>query len=89
MSIPNHSTIHKCPKVVKAQLLRQCKEIGLFCGDTIMVHASMRSVGEILGGPDVLIAAILDTLDVKGNMMMYVGCHMPFDEIGRGRYSAA
>lgn len=79
---------HRCPRLTKASLIRQCKEIGLSSGDTIMVHASLRSVGEILGGPDVLTGALLDSLGDEGTMMVYVGCQMPFDDVGRGIYSA-
>ena len=79
---------YKCPTIVKDQLVKQCKGLGLFVGDTVMVHASLRAVGEILGGPDVLIGAILESIGSVGNMMMYVGCQMPFDDVGRGIYTA-
>jgi aminoglycoside 3-N-acetyltransferase len=78
---------HKCPRLAHEQLVRECKEIGLSRGDTIMVHASMRAVGEILGGPDVLIAALLETLGGEGTTMVYVGCQSPFDDVGRGVYT--
>ena len=78
---------HKCPLLTKTQLLGQCKEIGLSAGDTIMVHASLRAVGEILGGPDVLISALPETLGDAGTTMVYVGCQLPFDDVGRGIFS--
>jgi aminoglycoside 3-N-acetyltransferase len=52
-----------------------------------MVHASLRAVGPILGGPDVLIDAIRATVGPEGTLTMYVGCESPFDDIGRGIYS--
>ncbi len=52
-----------------------------------MVHASMRAVGAILGGPDVLIDAILDAVGTTGTMMVYSGCEAPFDDVGRGVFS--
>jgi aminoglycoside 3-N-acetyltransferase len=76
----------KCPRITKEQLVKQCSEIGLSRGDTIMVHASLRSVGDIVGGPDVLISALLETIGREGTMMVYVGCQLPFDDIGRGIY---
>jgi aminoglycoside 3-N-acetyltransferase len=73
---------------VKAQLLEQSRQLGLSSGDSVMVHASLRSVGRILGGPDVLIDALTDTIGPAGTMMMYVGCEQPFDDVGRGCYTA-
>lgn len=74
------------PWVTKTQLEAQCKELGLASGNVVMVHASMRSVGPILGGPDVLIDAILEAVSPEGTIMVYVGCQQPFDDIGRRIY---
>jgi aminoglycoside 3-N-acetyltransferase len=38
-----------------------------------MVHASVKSIGWIVGGPDVIIQALLDVLDSSGTLMMYIG----------------
>lgn len=70
-----------------SQLRQECEAIGLRSGDTVMVHASLRAVGPIVGGPDVLIGAILETIGEEGTMTMYVGCEPPFDDIGRGIHS--
>lgn len=78
----------KCPKLSRSQLIRDCAELGLSNGDTIMVHASLRAVGEILGGPDELIAALRETIGVDGTTMVYVGCQSPLDDVGRGIYTA-
>jgi hypothetical protein len=40
-------------------------------GDIVMVHASLRSVGAILGGPDTLIAALLTAVGRGGTIMAY------------------
>jgi aminoglycoside 3-N-acetyltransferase len=50
-----------------------------------MVHASVRSVGPIYGGPDEIHQAIVDVTAPGGAMLMYVGCPYGYDEIGRGR----
>lgn len=78
-----------CPRITKEMLLRQCHEIGISAGDSIMVHAGLRSVGEILGGPDVLISALLETIGSDGTLMVYVGCQTPYDDVGRDIYSEA
>ncbi len=42
-------------------------------GDTIMLHASIKAIGEIIGGPDMVIQAIMDVVGQTGTLMMYVG----------------
>lgn len=40
---------------------------------TVMLHASVRAIGWIVGGPDVAIQALLDVLGPKGTLMMFIG----------------
>lgn len=77
-----------CPRLTRAQLVRQLRELGVGRGDIVMVHASLRAVGPILGGPDELIAAIVEVVEELGTMMVYVGGQSPFDDLGRGLYTA-
>jgi len=51
-----------------------------------MVHASVRSVGSIAGGPDQIHLAIKDALTDSGTMMMYASCPDFYDDVGRGVY---
>ena len=51
-----------------------------------MVHASVRAVGEIAGGPDQIHLAIKDALTERGTMMMYASCPDYYDDVGRGVY---
>ena len=51
-----------------------------------MVHASVRSVGEIAGGPDQIHLAVKDALTEAGTMMMYASCPDYYDDVGRGVY---
>ena len=39
-----------------------------------MVHASVRSVGEVAGGPDQIHLALKDALTPDGTLMMYASC---------------
>lgn len=50
-----------------------------------MLHASVRAVGEVAGGPDQIHLALKDALTDKGTLMMYAGCPDYYDEVGRGR----
>jgi aminoglycoside 3-N-acetyltransferase len=40
--------------------------------DLVMLHASVRAVGSLLGGPDILIHALVDVVGQGGTVMMYV-----------------
>ena len=62
--------------------------LGLGPGGTLMVHASLRAVGEVAGGPDQIHLAIKDVLTDRGTLMMYASCPAHVDEIGRGNLTA-
>lgn len=49
-----------------------------------MLHASIRSVGEVAGGPDQIHLALKDALTEAGTLVMYASCPRYVDEIGRG-----
>lgn len=50
-------------KVVgRTRLRRDLEQLGVCPGDTVMLHESVKAVGWIAGGPDVLIQAVLDVL---------------------------
>lgn len=73
---------------IKEQLVSQLKNLNLKSGDNVMVHASLRAVGKILGGPDELHKAIMNIISPNGTLIMYVGCEPEFEEIGRNKQSA-
>jgi aminoglycoside 3-N-acetyltransferase len=58
--------------------------LGIAPGDLVMVHASIRAVGEVAGGPDQIHLALKDALTVDGTLMMYASCPAYYDEVGRG-----
>jgi aminoglycoside 3-N-acetyltransferase len=53
-------------------------------GDVVMVHASLRAIGEVAGGPDEVHLAIKDAVTADGSMFMYASCPAYVDEVGRG-----
>ena len=53
-----------------------------------MLHASVRAVGVVAGGPDQIHLALGDALTDSGTLLMYVSCPRHFDEIGRGNLTA-
>ena len=62
------------------------RALGVSPGDTVMVHASVRAVGPIAGGPDQIHLAMKDALTDAGTMMMYASCSDGYDDVGRGVY---
>ena len=64
------------------------RRIGIQPGVTLMVHASVRAVGEIAGGPDDIHLALKDALTTDGTLMMYASCPSYYDEVGRGHLTA-
>ncbi len=68
-------------------LTRDLRALGLAAGDTVMVHASVRAVGAIAGGPDQIHLAIKDAVGPHGTMLMYASCPDGYDEVGRGTLS--
>jgi aminoglycoside 3-N-acetyltransferase len=65
------------------------RSLGLAAGDVVMVHASVRSFGEVAGGPDEIHLALKDALTDHGTLLMYAGCPRYVDEVGRGNLSPA
>ena len=62
--------------------------LGVAPGDVVMLHASVRSVGPIAGGPDDIHLALKDALGSDGTLVMYASCPSYVDEIGRGNLTA-
>ena len=68
----------------RRELVAHLRTLGLSRRDTVMVHASVRSVGEVAGGPDQIHLAIKDAIGDEGTLLMYASCPQYYDEVGRG-----
>jgi aminoglycoside 3-N-acetyltransferase len=68
----------------RQQLADGFRSLGVKPGDSIMLHASVRAVGDIAGGPDQIHLALKDVLTSDGSLIMYAGCPRYYDEVGRG-----
>jgi aminoglycoside 3-N-acetyltransferase len=62
----------KLPLVTRSILTRNLRQLGVAVGDTLMLHASVKTIGWIVGGPDTVIQALIDVLDTEGTLMMLV-----------------
>jgi aminoglycoside 3-N-acetyltransferase len=71
----------------REELAEALRTLGIVPGDMLMVHASVRAVGEVAGGPDQIHLALKDALTADGTLMMYASCPAYYDEVGRGHLS--
>jgi aminoglycoside 3-N-acetyltransferase len=60
------------------------RQLGVRPGHCVMLHASVRAVGPVAGGPDQIHLALKDALTPEGTLIMYASCPAHTDEIGRG-----
>ncbi|MBN9309846.1 aminoglycoside 3-N-acetyltransferase [Devosia sp.] len=55
----------------RSSLASDLAAIGLAAGDAVLVHAALRRVGPIVGGPDVIVDALVDVLGPDGTILGY------------------
>jgi aminoglycoside 3-N-acetyltransferase len=68
------------PVITRSKLVLDLKKLGVKTGRTVMLHASVKAIGWIAGGPNVVLQSLLDVLGSKGTLMMYVGWENSPDE---------
>lgn len=68
----------------RAELAGDFRTLGVVPGAVVMLHASVRAVGEVAGGPDQIHLALQDALTPDGTLVMYASCPQYYDEVGRG-----
>ena len=64
----------------RPDLARQLAALGLVAGDAVLVHAGLRSVGPIVGGPDAIIGALRDAVGPDGTILAYCDWQMEEDD---------
>jgi len=64
------STPSKPPLRIKSQLVAELRALGVRQGGVVMLHASVRELGWIVGGPRVVLDALLELLTPSGTLMM-------------------
>ena len=62
----------------RAALAEHLTALGVTSGDAVLVHAGLRSVGPVVGGPDALIGALRDAVGPDGTILAY--CDWQLDE---------
>lgn len=56
--------------ITRQQLVAALHEIGVRPGDTYIVHSSYKSLGEVEGGPEAVIDALLEAVGPTGNLAL-------------------
>jgi aminoglycoside 3-N-acetyltransferase len=64
----------------RSTLIAQLCDLGLGHGDLVMVHAALRKVGPVFGGPDALIDALLAAVGPSGTVAAYLDWDAPWED---------
>lgn len=56
--------------ILKEDILRQLRKVGLEQGDTVMVHTSLRRMGYVCGGAQTVIEALIEVVGDTGTILM-------------------
>ncbi len=56
-----------------SHLVNDFKSLGVMPDQTIMLHSSVKAVGQVMGGPNVVLQALLEAVGAGGTLMMYAG----------------
>ncbi|MBX3064271.1 MAG: aminoglycoside 3-N-acetyltransferase [Anaerolineae bacterium] len=67
------TTTDSAPLHTRSQLINDVRSLGVQRGQVIMLHASVRAVGKVMGGANVILQALLEALTPAGTLMMYAG----------------
>jgi aminoglycoside 3-N-acetyltransferase len=67
-------------KAHRASLRAELAALGVVPGDLLMVHASLRAVGPVVGGVETVIHALFDAVAPNGTLFAYVDFEPCWDE---------
>lgn len=65
----------------RTSLAADLRAIGVAPGDAVLVHAALRQVGRVIGGPDTLLSAMQDVVGAEGTVLGYTDWQI--DDFGR------
>jgi aminoglycoside N3'-acetyltransferase len=64
-------------------LVDDLRRLGVRTGDTLMIHASLRAIGPMQGGPDCLLDALERAVGADGTLLMILGAEIAEDRVNR------
>lgn len=56
--------------VTQSLLVRDLRSLGIKGGDTVELHASVKAIGHVVGGPTMVLRSLFDVLGPNGTVMM-------------------
>lgn len=65
----------------RRQLVAQLGALGLGGGDLVLVHAALRKVGPVFGGPDALIDALRAAVGSGATVAAYLDWDAPWEDM--------
>jgi aminoglycoside 3-N-acetyltransferase len=65
--------VDELPLITKTVLVEDLAALGVARGGAVMVHTSMRALGWIVGGPDTVVASLLQVVGETGTIIAYAG----------------
>jgi len=65
---------------VRSSLIADLRRLGLTPGSVVMVHASVRSMGPVTGGGNVIVQALLDAIGPDGTLLADVDFESFYEE---------
>jgi aminoglycoside 3-N-acetyltransferase len=66
--------------LVRSSLRADLEHLGVAPGGLVMVHASVRSIGPVIGGANVVVQSLLDALGPTGTLAAYLDFEPFFEE---------
>lgn len=66
--------------VYREEIANALREVGVQCGDTVMFHSSLSSMGWVVGGADAVIDGFLQAVGPEGTVVVPTLCRMPDGE---------
>jgi aminoglycoside 3-N-acetyltransferase len=64
--------LHRNP-LTRSELVAQLRELGVEPGGVVMVHCSLSSLGNVVGGADTVVAGLLELLGSSGTLLAMTG----------------
>jgi aminoglycoside 3-N-acetyltransferase len=68
--MPKRKDINQPYLATRKGLTEDLQRLGIRPNETVMLHASVKAVGWVVGGPDVVLQSILDVIGPDGTLMM-------------------
>ena len=71
------------PVVDRREIETGLRSLGLPCGAVVLTHSSLRSLGNVIGGADAVIDAIMEVIGPKGTLVVPTLTFEGFEKAGR------